>query len=113
MTEREAGESLGRVPPASLAGARVTLHWAAQIVSAAGATWVEPRADFSHTALSWIASIRAMASEVLPRGTRALLRLNPGRESLVMDRDVQKSTYQHAGYRVTKEHGNETTESLH
>ena len=67
------GETLGRVPPASLAGARVTLHWAAQIISAAGATWVEPRADWSHTALSWIPSLRAMASEALPRGTRALL----------------------------------------
>jgi len=68
-----AWEPLGRVPPSSLAAPRVTLHWAAQIVAAAGATWLAPRDDASHTALTWIDAARAFAGEPLAHGTRAVL----------------------------------------
>jgi hypothetical protein len=46
-------ESVGTIAPEGLGRARIELHWAAQIVSAAGATLLEPRADASHTNLGW------------------------------------------------------------
>jgi len=36
-----------------LTNARIALHWAAQIPSAAGATLIAPREDSSHTSLTW------------------------------------------------------------
>jgi hypothetical protein len=65
-------ENLGEVPPPSLVDARLTLHWAAQIVAAAGATWLERRPDDSHAAMTWLGSLRALAGEPLA-GVRAAL----------------------------------------
>jgi hypothetical protein len=50
------------------------LHWAAQIVAAAGSTLIEARPDWSHTALGWIdSSPRGLAGEPLAGGARAFL----------------------------------------
>jgi len=43
--------------------ARLALHWAAQIPSAAGATLLAPREDASHAALAWDATRGALLSE--------------------------------------------------
>src|SRR5262249_32663178 len=45
-------EPLGTVPARELVPARLVLHWAAQIVASAAAL-LPPRADDSHTALTW------------------------------------------------------------
>ena len=42
----------GSIPPASLAPARRELHAAVQLVAAAGSL-LPPRADDSHTSMSW------------------------------------------------------------
>jgi hypothetical protein len=62
--------------PHKLVEARLAAHWAAQIVSSAGATLSRPEEDASHTSLVWIESRRALAGSVLtPTGCRAALRL--------------------------------------
>jgi hypothetical protein len=67
-------ELLGRVSPGALGPARLTLHWAAQIVAAVGSTLIDARPDWSHTALGWIESPeRGLAGEPLAGGTRAFL----------------------------------------
>lgn len=59
-----------------LAGARLNLHWAAQVVAAAGATLLEPEDDFGHTTLTWSAAHHALLGRALDEGgLRAGLRL--------------------------------------
>jgi len=66
---------LGPVAPAGLAHARDTVHWAMQIVAAAGATLTKPQSDASHTNLEWLGSVRAFAGVEGPDRYRAALRL--------------------------------------
>lgn len=59
-----------------LAGARLNLHWAVQVVAAAGATLLPPEEDFSHTALHWSPTHHALLGSALnDGGLRAGLRL--------------------------------------
>ncbi|MBW2461894.1 MAG: hypothetical protein JRH11_09615 [Deltaproteobacteria bacterium] len=53
--------------------ARLVVHWLAQLPSAAGASLAPAVADFSHTALSWLADAGLLAGVVLPDGRRAAL----------------------------------------
>ncbi len=73
-------EPLGRVAPAALGSARLTLHWAVQIVASVGSTLIEARPDWSHTALGWLTSPRGFAGEPLAGGARAFL----GTDELVL-----------------------------
>ena len=57
-------QQLGQPPPAELADARVQLHWAAQIVAAAGLSFVEPQADDSHTSMVWLAGPGLLAGRL-------------------------------------------------
>jgi hypothetical protein len=59
-------EPLGAVVPRELVPARLVLHWAAQLVAAAGAALVPPRADDSHTTFTWEAERRAFIGEPIP-----------------------------------------------
>lgn len=67
MAERTFSASIERVwerlTTTDFGAARVALHWAAQIPSAAAATLIAPRGDASHTALAWDESRRALVSE--------------------------------------------------
>lgn len=64
-------ETLG-LDPSLLAEARLALHWAAQLPSAAGNTLVPKREDASHAALAWDHARRALVGEDV-NGTRAAL----------------------------------------
>jgi hypothetical protein len=44
---------LGSVLPTQLSGARVELHWAAQLLSAPGTSLLPAETDYSHTNLGW------------------------------------------------------------
>lgn len=44
---------IGALAPAALADPALQLHWAAQLVAAAGQTFAEPRPDDSHRAMWW------------------------------------------------------------
>lgn len=67
----------GTVPPASLVSARLQAHHAAQLVVAAGISYLPAKPDDSHTNLEWLPSIGALAGNVISDGTlsRFALRL--------------------------------------
>ena len=67
-------ERLGAVKPEALHGARIALHYAAQLASAPGTSWIEAREDFSHTNLHWDKTAHALAGEAIG-GHSAALRL--------------------------------------
>ena len=54
---------VGTVPPVGLVDARLQLHHAAQIAVSAAISYLTARSDDSHTALTWIAPLRALATE--------------------------------------------------
>ena len=45
--------------PADVAEAALELHWAAQVIAAAGQTFAEPADDDSHRSMTWHANLRA------------------------------------------------------
>jgi len=57
-----------------LGDARLALHWAAQLPSAAGTTLAQAASDFSHTSLSWNDEARSLAGVPLPDGRCVALR---------------------------------------
>jgi hypothetical protein len=61
-------QPLGKIPPSAISDARLSLHHAAQIVSAVGITHLPPAADDSHTNLGWTGG--ALAGHPIP-GERA------------------------------------------
>jgi hypothetical protein len=67
-------EPLGLPSPAALADARVELHWAAQVVAAAGRALIPALPDDSHTSLEWSAAGRLLVGGLTPRGSRLGLR---------------------------------------
>ena len=60
---------LGKVEPEDLVDARLQLHWAAQVVAAAGETYQDPVPDTSHNAMRWLPNAEALAGNV-HRGAR-------------------------------------------
>jgi hypothetical protein len=56
---------LGSVAPTALVEARETLHHAAQLLALAGASFIEPRSDDSHTSMSWRDARSALATQPL------------------------------------------------
>jgi len=67
-------QRLGAVAPAALAPARQELHWAMQVLAAAGETRLPHRPDTSHTAAVWLAERGALAGFALEGGERLALR---------------------------------------
>ncbi len=56
--KRNDWKDLGAVSPSHLVDTALQLHWAAQLVAAAGQTFAEPEADDSHRAMTWDAEHR-------------------------------------------------------
>jgi len=54
-------KNLGAITPTSLVEARFQLHYAAQVVSGVGRSWIPREADDSHTSLVWLESFQALA----------------------------------------------------
>jgi len=75
-------EPLGRPPPAALTEARVALHWAVQVVAAAGAALIPAVPDDSHTSLEWSPAGRLLVGGMTPR--KARLGLRPSDFTLVV-----------------------------
>jgi hypothetical protein len=86
----ETWKVLGRPEPTALEDARLQLHYAAQLVAAVGATFLEPRPDDSHPNLGWLESTGALAGHVVPgeRPFQAALRL-ADLELLLLDGDAK------------------------
>jgi hypothetical protein len=69
---------VGDPPPRTLADARLQVHHAAQIIVSAAISYVAPRADDSHSALTWMGPAGALATESITaeRDARIALRLD-------------------------------------
>ena len=58
--------TLGSVEPTALVSSRETLHHASQLLALAGASFIEHREDDSHTSMSWIEPLGALATQPIP-----------------------------------------------
>ncbi len=54
-----------QLDPTTLVDARLIVHWASQLVSAAGSTLLPSRPDFGHTNLGWEPGVRALTGRPL------------------------------------------------
>jgi len=70
-------QRLGELEPARLASARVQAHWAAQVLSAAGETFLSHAPDTSHTAMSWDAEQAALVGGEIAGADPCRLALRP------------------------------------
>ena len=68
-------QTLGTVPMADLADAKVQLHWAAQIVAAFGNGLLQPQPDDSQSNLGWNEALGALCSHPTSDGWSVGLRL--------------------------------------
>src|SRR5262245_6551741 len=59
-------QKLGGVAPANLIAAREQAHWAAQVLSAAGETFLAHEPDTSHTAMTWEPRRAALVGRAIP-----------------------------------------------
>lgn len=64
-------QRLGSTPPAQLAPARLQAHWAAQVLAAAGETFVPATPDTGHTAMTWDAPRGALLGREMPGAAAA------------------------------------------
>jgi len=84
-------ERLGRVAPGALADARLELHHAAQIVSAAGITHLPAAGDDSHTNMEWAPALRELAGRPAGKSRSFRLAVRPeGLELLLLDADCRE-----------------------
>lgn len=82
-------ECVGRVDPASLSGARLALHHAAQIVAASGIAHVPAEADDSHTNMEWVPSVRALTGRLAGKARPFRLAIRPeGLRLVLLDGDA-------------------------
>ena len=96
MTE-SSWPKLGAVAPQQLVEHRLAVHWAAQIVAAAAAARVPPRADFSHTNLGFDGAVEALVTHEMGDGRlRVGLRL-ASTDLLVLDSKQVLATLELAG----------------
>jgi hypothetical protein len=91
---------LGTVSPTALSGARLQLHWAAQLLSAPGVSLLSPEEDFSHTNLGWdfelgVLSGRPVGSDSLRAGL-----VFEGLDLAVLDGQRERSSMRLAGHTV-------------
>jgi hypothetical protein len=79
---------------ASLTDARLQVHHAAQLATAAGISYLAHEADDSHTNLEWLSELGALASHVIPgpHAFRVALRVADLTLLIVDARDVAAST---------------------
>ncbi|MEZ4699590.1 MAG: hypothetical protein R2834_04615 [Rhodothermales bacterium] len=70
-------QTLGQISPRYLIGARLQLHWAAQVPASLGFTYVPPEPDFSHTSLfSRVdTGVARLVSQPVLGGIRASIRV--------------------------------------
>ena len=86
------GTVLGAVLPGELTQARLGLHWAAQLVSAAGTSLLPAEEDFSHTNLGWDPMLGVLAGRnVGAKPVRAALVFD-GLELVVIEGERERAS---------------------
>jgi hypothetical protein len=89
--------ALGAVFPLELSQARLALHWAAQLVSAPGASLLPAQADDSHTNLGWDSELGVLVGRnVGAQHLRAGLVFD-GLELVVLDGERERASLRLAG----------------
>lgn len=88
---------LGAELPGELTRARLELHWAAQLVSAAGASLLPPQADDSHTNLGWDSSLAVLAGRHVGAESLRVALVFDGLELLVLDDERERASTRLAG----------------
>ena len=63
MTAYSAWTRLAKVKPADLSNTTLELHWATQVIAAAGQSFAKPREDDSHRSMTWHAAHREFVGE--------------------------------------------------
>ena len=97
---------VGRVPPTALTDARLQLHHAAQIAVSAAISYVAARSDDSHTALTWIAPLRVLATEPITatRQFRIALRVEDLTLHVLDEKGLQTRSFALPGHTVADGH---------
>jgi hypothetical protein len=94
MTWRE----LGTVAPSELSQARLQLHWAAQLVSAPGASSLPAAEDYSQTNLGWDAELGLLTGRNVGSASVQAALAFEGLELLVLDGGRERSSMRLAGH---------------
>jgi hypothetical protein len=92
------------VPPTGLTDARLQLHQAAQIAVSAAISYIAARSDDSHTALTWIPSLRVLATEAITatRQLRVALRVEDLTLHVLDEKGVQTRSFALPGHTVAE-----------
>ena len=97
---------VGIVPPTALTDARLQSHYAAQIVVSAAISYVAARPDDSHTALTWIAPLRALATEPISaaRQLRVAVRLEDLTLHVIGEKESEPRSFPLPGHTMADGH---------
>ena len=98
---------VGHVAPGALADARLQLHHAAQIAVSAAISYIAARPDDSHTALTWVAPLGALATEPITaaRQFRIALRLEDLTLHVLGENEVPTRSFALPGHTVAEGQG--------
>jgi hypothetical protein len=84
-------ERVGSVDPKKLTDARLSAHWAAQVIAAVGEALVPAEPDFSNTSMDWLSDDRMLAGQLTQGGARVALRLSDLTMHVTRDRGLEAS----------------------
>lgn len=90
-------KTLGSVSPATLAAARLELHWATQLVSAPGNTLLPFESDYRHTNLGWDPKLRVLSGRAVGAESLRAALVFEGLELVVIDGERERSSMRLAG----------------
>jgi hypothetical protein len=97
---------VGQVSPTALADARLQLHHAAQIEVSAAISYIAARTDDSHTALTWVPPLRALATEPITatRQFRIALRVEDLTLHVIDENGLPTRSFALPGHTVAEGH---------
>lgn len=88
---------LGHVLPTGLTQARLSLHWAAQLVSAPGTTLLPKADDYGHTNLAWDASLGLLAGRPVGEAPLRAALVFEGLELVVLEGERERASMRLGG----------------
>jgi len=91
-------KALGTVSPGALSEARLQLHWAAQLLSAPGASLLPAKQDYSHTNLGWDFKLGLLTGRGVGTDALRAALVFEGLELAVLDGERERSSMRLAGH---------------
>lgn len=89
--------AVGALLPSELTQARLELHFATQLVSAPGTTWLPSKPDFSHTNLGWDESLGVLAGRPAGSASQRAALVFESLEIAVLGGGTERTSSQLAG----------------